>query len=239
MQAAASWLEEHAEDHTGQAADMNQYWYSASTITTLVDVVREHCLQASHASVLDCAFVSTPSLFYALDPSERVRSRVLDYDTTLGTDVVPYDYHKPTVIPAELVGAFHCVVIDPPSITADVWRQYIDTARHLLTPSGGLVVLTTVIENAPMLEEALGARPNTFLPSIPNLPYQYAVFTNFRATQLDAPNPEVPHDPVAFLAAPRHVVTTPAEAPLRGAGHAYDFEAMLEAELQRQGAAGV
>ena len=57
-------------------------------------------------------------------------------------------------------------------ITTDVWHQYIETAKHLLPKAGGLAVLTTVIENAPLLAETLGARPNMYLPSIPNLPYQ-------------------------------------------------------------------
>lgn len=170
-------------------------------------------------------------------------------------------------------------------ITEDVWRQYIETARHLLAPAGGLVVLTTVLENARLLAESLDAQPNTFLPSIPNLPYQvragdktgdmgsgraavatrtrvrpvavrepwrvprsraftrvralhallqYAVYTNFRTAVLDERNPEVAHDPAAFFAAPREAAPPSAEAPLRGAGHSYDFEAMLEAELRRQ-----
>eukprot|EP00966_Prymnesium_polylepis_P005187 119563-Prymnesium_polylepis.2 len=117
MQTATAWLDAHAEDHTGEAADFNQYWYSAATIAALVDVVRENCLQATHSCELDCAFVSTPSLFFALDPAERARSRVLDFDETLGVGepgFVAYDFHRPTELPAELAGAFRCVVIDPP-----------------------------------------------------------------------------------------------------------------------------
>ena len=69
--------------------------------------------------------------------------------------------------------------------------------------------------------------------AIPTL-LQYAVYTNFRTAVLDECNPEVAHDPAAFLVAPRETAPPPAEAPLRGAGHTYDFEAMLEAELRRQ-----
>ena len=106
-------------------------------------------------------------------------------------------------------------------------------------------ICTTVIENAALLEELLGVTPNTYLPSIPNLPYQYAVFTNFRHAALDERNLEVAHDPADFLAAPRQALERggggpqqqAAEAPIRGAGAAYDFEAMIEAELRRQQAA--
>ena len=137
-----------------------------------------------------------------------------------------------------LASSFHTRPSCPRSfITVDVWRRYIETARHLLQPSGGVVILTTVIENAGLLAETLGATPHTYLPSIPNLPYQYALFTNFSSAALDRPNPEVPHDPAAFVAAAAAAAAAPpanAEAPVTGAGHSYDFEAMLDAELRRQ-----
>ena len=142
----------------------------------------------------------------------------------------------PDALPAELKGSFSCVVIDPPFITSDVWLLYVQAAKYLLAPDG-LVVCTTVIENAPLLEQHLGVRPSRYLPAIPNLPYQYALYTNFPAAQLDRPNPEVPHDPDAFLAAsgPPPPQAAAPEEPLRGAGqNPYDFEAMIERELQRQ-----
>ena len=198
----ASWLAAHVEDHTGAAADLNQYWYSADTIDALLDVVREHGLgqaEPNGKAQLDVAFVSTPSLFFGLSEKERRNCRVLDYDEGLGDDVIKYDFNEPTTVPDELRGAFRCAVIDPPFITADVWKKYAETAKLLLRP-GGLVVLTTVIENAPLLTDLFGVRPHVWLPSIPNLPYQYAAYTNFDAPRLSKPNPEVPHDPDAFLA---------------------------------------
>ena len=239
---AVAWLQAHLEEHTtGHAADLNQYWYSAPTIATLVDTLRQHCLPL-RISTLDCAFLSTPSLFFALSPTERENSRLLEFDTTLGegeANFVQYDYHQPRALPAELKESFSCVVIDPPFITRDVWLLYVQAAKHLLSPDGR-IVCTTVIENAPLLKEHLGVRPNRYLPAIPNLPYQYAVYTNFSCATLDRPNPEVPHDPDAFLAAPGPPPPQSAapEEPLRGAGHSYDFEAMIERELQRHGQGG-
>ena len=115
--------------------------------------------------------------------------------------------------------------------------QYLATAKWLLA-TGGHAILTTVIENAELLGAQLGVWPNHYLPSIPNLPYQYAVYTNFDAAQLAQPNPEVPHDPDTFLSAPREAARAAVtETPLTGKGASYDFEAMIEAELRRQGAA--
>ena len=98
------------------------------------------------------AFVSTPSLFFGLSEKERRNCRVLDYDEGLGDDVIKYDFNEPTTVPDALRGAFHCAVIDPPFITADVWKKYAETAKLLLRP-GGLVVLTTVIENSSLLAD--------------------------------------------------------------------------------------
>ena len=235
---AESWLRAHEEEHSaaGSNADLNQYWYSANTIATLVQAVREVPRAGAR---LRCAFVSTPSLFFAMDPQECIDCRVLDYDRALGANYeqyVFYDFHEPTKLPAELAGAFGLVVIDPPYIEQDVWRQYSKTAKFLLAEDG-FVLGTTILENATLLHELLGVRPNNYLPSIPHLPYQYATFTNYQTAALQQRNPEVDHDPQEFLNASREAALdrgpTSAEVPIRGAGASYDFEAMLEAELKR------
>ena len=83
-------------------------------------------------------------------------------------------------VPEELRGAFRMCVIDPPYITTDVWKQYVATAKWILE-DGGLLLCTTVIENATFLQDALGVQPNTYLPSIPQLSYQYAVVSTWGA----------------------------------------------------------
>jgi len=119
-----------------------------------------------------------------------------------------------------------------------VWEAYCRSAHYLLAP-GGRVVATTVIENAALLhEQLLQVEPTRFLPSIPNLPYQYAVYTNFDAPRLAEPNAEVPHDPDALIASQRgaaakEAAARAAEAPVRGG----DFEAMLAAALAAEGGA--
>ncbi|KAJ1624991.1 putative N6-adenine methyltransferase-domain-containing protein [Pavlovales sp. CCMP2436] len=234
---AASWIASHKE-----IADMNQYWYSPATISKMVRVIRRHCIgdTGDAKAPLDCAFVSTPSIFFALEKAERANSRVLDYDRQLGTEeegMFFYDFNEPAEnLPAEMKGAFRSVVIDPPFITRDVWEKYAESARWLLAP-GGLIIATTVAENAPMMAELLGVRPNQFLPSIPNLPYQYAMYTSFDAPDLDAVNAEVPVDPAELLRSAQAGYEAnkarASEAPVRGKGNgAYDFEAMLEAAMK-------
>ena len=42
--------------------------------------------------------------------------------------------------------------------------------------------------------ELLGVRPQRFLPSIPHLVYQYALYTNYDSERLAQRNPEIPDD---------------------------------------------
>ena len=51
------------------------------------------------------------------------------------------------------------VVIDPPFITREVWEQYAKASELLLKPEGGLVLGTTIDENAPFMKELLGCEP--------------------------------------------------------------------------------
>ena len=154
---AAEWLAQHAEEHAaGAAADLNQYWYSAHTIDALLQAVKDQTAEGmlKDTARLKVAYISTPSLFFALDASERTCSRVLDFDRTLGTgcdEYVFYDYNHPLDLPAELQRAFSLVVIDPPYIEQDVWQKYVQTAKFLLA-EGGFAIGTTVIENGALLE---------------------------------------------------------------------------------------
>ena len=91
--------------------------------------------------------------------------------------------------------------MDPPFITEEVWEKYATTVklllRHAPTASAdggpeGKVILTTVAENEALLGRLLGASLRAFQPSIPNLVYQYNVFTNYTTEVLDQRNPEIP-----------------------------------------------
>lgn len=154
------------------------------------------------------AFLSTPSLFFALPPAERARARhaVLDFDTQWAGDAgfAFFDYRAyaeeggaaPAAagrVPAALEGAFDLVVIDPPFITAEVWAAYARAAAALLRPAGPRRVLaTTVAENAGLLARLFpGARATAWKPSIPHLVYQYDAFANFECAPLAVENPNV------------------------------------------------
>lgn len=63
----------------------------------------------------------------------------------------------------------------------------------LLRPGGpGFVLCSTIMENAPFMQELLRATPCEFKPSIPNLVYQYSLYVNYESKRLSNSNPEIP-----------------------------------------------
>jgi EEF1A lysine methyltransferase 1 len=173
---------------TPESADLNQYWYSGASIETLV------------AEAVDVdgpvAFLSTPSLYFTVPAAVR-RDRnfkLLDFDAKFVSDpgFAAYDFRDPLRLDPSLLSAFAGVVIDPPFITEEVWRKYGESVRALLKPGGGRVLATTIAENAPLMLELFGCTPQRWLPSIPNLVYQYSCYANYKSARLELPNPEVP-----------------------------------------------
>jgi hypothetical protein len=175
--------------------------YSRPTIDALLAAALELAARGAAARGAGAgagrvAFVSTPSLYFALPAAARAGHAVLDIDTQWAGDggFIHFDFAAGAdALPAAARGAFDVVVIDPPFITEPVWRAYAAAAAALLR-AGGAALLTTVAENAPLLAELFaGARRVPFQPSIPRLVYQYDAF----CTAADVPaalakeNPEV------------------------------------------------
>mmetsp|Transcript_58980 Transcript_58980/g.140827 ORF Transcript_58980/g.140827 Transcript_58980/m.140827 type:complete len:184 (+) Transcript_58980:113-664(+) len=181
---AKEFLTKYAEN-----ADLNQYWYSERTIEALV-------AELVDLGVERIAFVSTPSLYFALpDGAAKEHSKFFDIDKDMVAhpNGVQYDFNSPEAFPDELRGFFQCVVVDPPFITRDAYEKYARTVKLLLPEDGsGKIVLSTIAENAGMLEELLGVRMQAFQPSIPNLVYQYNMFCNYDSERLGTKNPEIP-----------------------------------------------
>ncbi|CAM9178573.1 unnamed protein product [Laminaria digitata] len=171
-------------------ADLNQYWYSQATIEAIAAEVAE-------VGSAGTAFLSTPSIFFSLDKDLRAKCKVFDMDTKWAKNpgFVLYDFTRPEDIPQDVRGTFDMVVADPPFITEQVWENYAAATKMLLRPGGaGLVLCSTISENASFMKELLGAKPCKFKPSIPNLVYQYSLYVNYESDRLGAANPEIPAD---------------------------------------------
>lgn len=179
-----------------QRVRYNQYWYSSNTAAVLVAVIEEQIEEEEHDG-LAVAFLSTPSLYHAVSPALRARSRLFDLDEQWASDpnFVRYDFKQPEAIPTTLHGRFSMVVMDPPFITREVWELYAPAARMLLRPQGPARILaTTVQENAGLMAELFGTTEQRFKPAIPNLIYQFSLYSNFDSSCLAQSNPEVVED---------------------------------------------
>lgn len=102
--------------------------------------------------------------------SNSIDKRVISmwqYDKKWEADrgFVFYDYKQPEEVPEALKGVFDLIVVDPPFITEEVWTMYTTTIRLLLKEGvndenvpHGKMILTTLYENAEMMERLLGAK---------------------------------------------------------------------------------
>jgi len=187
--AAQSFLE-----NTPQNSRLNQYWYSRATIKVLCEAITEV------ASGKRVAFLSTPSLYFALPIEERKNCTLFERDEIWANDpgFEMYNFNKAEDVNPTLRHSFDMVVVDPPFITHDVWEKYATTTKILLkaydteeSKDPGHVIATTVAENIDIMDELFHAKPTVFRPTIPNLVYQYNVYTNFDCEALSTVNPEV------------------------------------------------
>ena len=80
-------------------------------------------------------------------------------------------------------------------VHCQVWEKYATAARFLLSEDASSKILcTTLVENHALLHRLLGVNPQRYLPSVPNLVYQYNVYTNYVSPRLELDNPELPSD---------------------------------------------
>lgn len=111
----------------GEKLMMNQYWYSAKTIETMVAEIEDVGKRV--------AFLSTPSLYFSLK-NEKVKreSRLFDFDDQWASDpnFVKFNFKEVDKIPAQYHHYFDYVVVDPPFITDVVWEQYAVAVKLLL-----------------------------------------------------------------------------------------------------------
>ena len=217
----------------GEDSALNQYWYSSKTIRAMAADLE--------AQELRVAFLSTPSVYFSLTENCTTRSKSIVFDYDRQWEDNPnfrfYDFNDAQTIPEDLRGSFDMCVVDPPFITEDVWRKYADAVKLCLRP-GGKVMCTTVAENEALLDGLFGGiRHVKFMPSIPNLPYQYRLFLNYepRSPGLNEWNDEIPRE--------FESLTTRCEKPKdRGSeaivcsGGKLSFEELMERELAKENA---
>ncbi|CAG9336335.1 unnamed protein product [Blepharisma stoltei] len=181
-----TFLQQHREKE-----EFNQFWYSSRTINALVDETEDLHLQG----FTKIACLSTPSLYFSLTEKSKENSRLFEIDRSFQRDkgFVFYDFNHSEELDPALEKSFDVVVVDPPFITREVWEKYSRAVKFLLK-DGGKIIVSSVDENAPMLDELLKVKRQAFKPSIPHLVYQYSFFTNYNSSRFSQKNSEIPEE---------------------------------------------
>jgi hypothetical protein len=188
-----------------ERSDLNQYWYSALTIETIIGEIS--CLSDSlsqtktekNTRYLAC-LVSCPSIYFALPEEVRSQCVLLDLDTQFAHDpgFHKFDFNIPVQeqLPSSFQSRFNMIIVDPPFVTRSVWELYEQAVSWLATKEQpkSQYICTTIHENAAMMSDLLGVKPQMFRPSIPNLVYQYSTYINYDSKAFSALNPEIDQD---------------------------------------------
>ena len=186
--------EDVAKSLGGCDSVLNQYWYTEHTISVLVAAMEAH-LPAEGGRI---AFMSTPSLFFAISSDIQANSTLLEYDKRWSgrKQFRFFDFNEGAAGLEDLWGSFDLCVIDPPYIDKAVWIKYLAAANELLKPEGD-VLCTSIPENKPMLEacwqkleRGTHMQSHTFIPVNSGCLHRFAVFTTFPSPSLAVKNDE-------------------------------------------------
>lgn len=175
--------------------DINQYWFSESTIEFIVNQILKHTDENSKI-----AFVSTPSIFFSCDDAIKQRSKLFDFDDRLlkrHTNAVKFDFNDfvELIKNEEFISRFDFVLIDPPYINEPSWTKFAEFARIISKKENEIIkakILTcSIAENQEILKKLLDLKMQKYQPSIPHLVYQYNFFANYEDELLDRLNEEI------------------------------------------------
>ncbi len=171
--------------------DINQYWFSESTIEFIINQIKSHTDPNSKI-----AFVSTPSIFFSLEPSLRDQSYLFDYDDRLikrHPNAFKFDFNNFVELGNEekILSKFDFVIVDPPYINEPSWTKFAEFVKLISKEENVKILTCSIAENSSMLEKLLNLKIKKFQPSIPHLVYQYNFFANYEDEKLDEVNMEI------------------------------------------------
>jgi hypothetical protein len=174
---------------TGEKEDLNQYWFSESTIEFIISQVERYGKRI--------AFISTPSIFFSVPSETQDLSILFDFDEKFpkkhkNAKIFDYrEFDESVLKDSGFCGTFDFIVVDPPFITKEVWTKYAEFIK-LIIADGGRVLASSISENENLLKDLLNLEIKNYQPSIPHLVYQYNFFSNYGDEELDKANPEIP-----------------------------------------------
>ena len=180
--------------------DINQYWFSESTIDFIVSQITKHT--SDENLNLRIAFVSTPSIFFSCNASIQEKSKLFDFDSQFlkrHKNAVKFDFNDFAELAqnTDFINQFDYIMIDPPYITEASWTKFADFVKIISKKKDDNVLLASKIltcsiaENKEILSQLLNLEMKNYQPSIPHLVYQYNFFANYDDELLDQINTEI------------------------------------------------
>ncbi len=187
---------------TKESSDLNQYWFSEKSIATIVNEVVEFLKITEKERPLsssEVALVSAPSIYFSIPEQYRSHCIVLEIDKQWENDrgFVYYDFNEEPSASSSLEpfrDTLSFIVIDPPFITEQVWRQYAKLGDFIGRKNACKFLCTTVYENRLLMRTLFDCEPRNWRPSIPHLVYQYCCYTNYDSDPLQVYNAEIYDD---------------------------------------------
>ncbi|GAA5915954.1 hypothetical protein JCM5296_002218 [Sporobolomyces johnsonii] len=139
----------------GEDWQLSQFWYSTSFASHLCRFIRSFATPATRIAFLCC-----PTSYVAFQHQNPLPDVwLLEYDGRFGLvgqdKFVHYDLEEPDKIPQSLRGTVDIAIADPPFLN-EITNRHLSTAlKHLLKPSGKLILLTsTSVESLPQIYAA-------------------------------------------------------------------------------------
>ncbi|GAA5953445.1 hypothetical protein JCM21900_005666 [Sporobolomyces salmonicolor] len=136
----------------GEDWQLSQFWYSTSFATHLCRFIHSFATPSTRIAFLCC-----PTSYVAFQHQNPLPDVwLLEYDGRFGLvgqeKFVHYDLEEPDKIPQSLRGTVDIAIADPPFLNEITNRHLSSALKHLLKPSGKLILLTsTSVESRPQI----------------------------------------------------------------------------------------
>jgi hypothetical protein len=169
----------------------NQYWFSEKSISFIVNQIEKY------GSTI--ALISCPSIFFSLNNEMKDKSFLFDIDTSFckkHKNAKEYDYREYEKLIPEFENKFDFILIDPPFIDQEPWSKFAEFATKIAKKDeeGNVIakfLCSSIAENKDMLKNLISVDIKKYQPSIPNLIYQYNLFSNYEDEELNIINEEI------------------------------------------------
>eukprot|EP00817_Percolomonadidae_sp_ATCC50343_P003952 CAMPEP_0117422576 /NCGR_PEP_ID=MMETSP0758-20121206/3387_1 /TAXON_ID=63605 /ORGANISM="Percolomonas cosmopolitus, Strain AE-1 (ATCC 50343)" /LENGTH=406 /DNA_ID=CAMNT_0005205277 /DNA_START=11 /DNA_END=1228 /DNA_ORIENTATION=- len=173
-------------------------YYSVKTAEVLFNEIQQQTQDVeSNDRCLILIGGGLTSLYYGLTDESIKKYLFVDkflneqIDNKKDDHIIQYRYDNPTEVPDALREKASFIIIEPDFIDQKIWVDYKKTIDIIRSSKDTPILAITTPENAETVQNAIQASPQLFLPSIPNLIYQYHIYATYKSESLSTTNSEL------------------------------------------------